>query len=108
MDTLIRYGGDEFVIIMPGCEPEDAGRACDRMRLVGEAPCSVGVTSWLPGETLDALLARADTALYEAKRSGRGRTVVSSSRATPGVSPASGAVRREAGRLVHPREAKLG
>ena len=45
------------------------------MWVAGEAPCSIGVTEWAPGEELDALLGREDRALYEAKRSGQGRIV---------------------------------
>jgi PleD family two-component response regulator len=49
-----------------------------RLRAVtpGGMTCSVGVAAWLAGEGSEALLARADAALYEAKRTGRNRTVV--------------------------------
>ncbi len=76
VDSLLRHGGDEFVLLMPSCGIEDALAVCERMRVAGEAPCSIGVTEWAPGEELDALLGRADRALYEAKRAGRGRIVL--------------------------------
>jgi diguanylate cyclase (GGDEF)-like protein len=102
VDTLVRYGGDEFVVVMPACASEDAERACDRMRLLGEVPCSVGVTEWVEGEDLDSLLARADRALYEAKRTGRARTVVLRS---PSVSVRSP---NPHGRVVQSEETKSG
>ena len=74
--VYLAHGGNEFVLLMPSCGIEDALAVCERMRVAGEAPCSIGVTEWAPGEELDALLGRADRALYEAKRAGRGRIVL--------------------------------
>ena len=76
MDVLARYGGDEFAVLLPGCTLPEAHEVLDRMRLSTPLGlgCSIGVTSWHDGEPGDELIARADTALYASKRSGRNRT----------------------------------
>ncbi|GAA2343340.1 GGDEF domain-containing protein [Dactylosporangium salmoneum] len=71
-DTLARYGGEEFVALLPGADPLPIVR-----RLMEVTPLSqtfsAGVARWDGRETSDELLARADVALYEAKRAGRNR-----------------------------------
>jgi diguanylate cyclase (GGDEF)-like protein len=73
-DIVARYGGDEFAALMPECDTEKAKGICDR--LCGALPegrtVSIGVAQWNGLEDAEALLARADRALYEAKQSGRG------------------------------------
>ena len=71
-DTLARYGGEEFAVALPGCSPDVAERVLARLRrLTPEGmTCSVGVASWA-GESATDLVARADEALYAAKRGGR-------------------------------------
>ena len=68
-DILARHGGDEFVLLLPctGASGAQAAleRLCGREDPVG---WSTGISEWLPGESLDASLARADDRLYEAKR----------------------------------------
>jgi diguanylate cyclase (GGDEF)-like protein len=75
-DLLVRYGGDEFAVILPECRIDDARRLADRLRapLPAAQACSVGAAAWLPDETGEQLVARADEALLIAKRRGRDET----------------------------------
>lgn len=86
-DVLARYGGEEFVLVLPGRKADEATAIAERLRslIAGQAfaaggrmidvRASLGVDDWRPGDSIEALLARADEALYRAKRSGRDRTV---------------------------------
>jgi diguanylate cyclase (GGDEF)-like protein/PAS domain S-box-containing protein len=76
-DTILRFGGEEFLVVLPDCGPDDASAILERLRAAtpeGQT-CSVGLALWRPGESVDDLVARADRALYEAKESGRDRLV---------------------------------
>jgi diguanylate cyclase (GGDEF)-like protein/PAS domain S-box-containing protein len=76
-DTILRFGGEEFLAILPNCEPVDAMEIVERLRAAtpdGQT-CSAGLAVWEPGETVDDLVARADKALYEAKELGRNRLI---------------------------------
>jgi diguanylate cyclase (GGDEF)-like protein/PAS domain S-box-containing protein len=76
-DTILRFGGEEFLVILPDCGPDDAVEILERLRAAtpdGQT-CSAGVALWRPGETVDDLVGRADKALYEAKEAGRDRLV---------------------------------
>ena len=93
-DVAARYGGDEFVVLLPGCSRADAVKVAERVRRgiarsVGEAPVtiSVGVAS-VPDNANDAerLMAAADAALYDAKRNGRDR-VAGSGRSMERMAP---------------------
>lgn len=80
-DTLGRFGGEEFVALLPETGIEDARQVAERMcadvarMRLADIPevvtVSAGVAEWIPGETGDALLARSDRALYRAKQEGR-------------------------------------
>ena len=76
-DFVARYGGEEFAALLPACPPDEAIAAIERLRVVipeGQT-CSAGVAYWDGEEGTEALIGRADTALYEAKRAGRDRVV---------------------------------
>jgi diguanylate cyclase (GGDEF)-like protein len=94
-DVAARYGGDEFVVLLPGCSRDDAMRVAERVRkgiarAVGEAPVTISAgVATVPDNANDAerLLAAADGALYEAKRTGRDK-VAGSGRNIEVVPPA--------------------
>jgi len=84
-DTLCRWGGEEFLVLMPNCTAEDAGvRAEEIRRRVRsqsvrfgreqiDITVSLGVAQYREGESLSELVGRADAALYRSKRAGRDR-----------------------------------
>jgi diguanylate cyclase (GGDEF)-like protein len=77
-DLLTRYGGEEFAIILRDCDLADAALILERLREVtpdGQT-CSVGVACWDGSESAEELTARADDALYAAKKQGRDRITV--------------------------------
>ncbi|HNT37761.1 MAG TPA: diguanylate cyclase [Rubrivivax sp.] len=86
VDHLARFGGEEFVVLLPGTGVDAAQEALTRLQRALSAALfmhdqsevfvtfSAGVTAWRSGESLEAALERADEALYEAKRSGKNRT----------------------------------
>jgi diguanylate cyclase (GGDEF)-like protein/PAS domain S-box-containing protein len=76
-DTILRYGGEEFLVVLPECDAADAAEIVERLRAAtpGGQTCSAGLARWRPGETVDDLIGRADQALYEAKETGRDRLI---------------------------------
>ncbi len=88
-DVLVRHGGEEFVVVLPGMSLGRAAEVCERLRArVAEHPwgrevpglavtISIGLCAAPPADA-KALMLRADEALYRAKRSGRNRLVLGS------------------------------
>jgi diguanylate cyclase (GGDEF)-like protein len=73
VDQLARYGGEEFIVLFHGADSDIARETLARLRSVTPAgqTFSGGVARWDGLETSDELVARADRALYDAKRAGR-------------------------------------
>jgi len=72
-DTLVRFGGEEFLVLLPDTDPEQAAEIVERLRQQTplEQTCSAGLALWDSVESIDDLLRRADEALYLAKAGGR-------------------------------------
>jgi diguanylate cyclase (GGDEF)-like protein len=79
-DQVARYGGDEFVLLLPGSDEADARVVAERVRdaVIREqvGACSLGVAQWHEPLEADGLLEHADRALLLAKRTGKGRVAV--------------------------------
>lgn len=85
-DHVARFGGEEFVVLLPATVVDEACEVLTRLQrslsmglFMHEGrdvlvTFSAGVTAWRSGESLDAAIERADGALYEAKRTGKNRT----------------------------------
>ena len=88
VDIVARFGGEEFVVLLPGVPVDEAQGTLTRLQRLLSASLfmhdgrevfvtfSAGVTQFRAGETLEAALERADEALYEAKRTGKNRTCI--------------------------------
>lgn len=74
-DLLARIGGEEFAVLLTGCDAEHAQSVLGRMARATPhgLTCSGGIAQWDGIEDAEAVLRRADLALYRAKRSGRNR-----------------------------------
>lgn len=77
-DMIFRWGGEEFTVILPHCDREQSIEVAERLRAAtpGDQTSSAGISTWNGRESAEALFARTDAALYQAKESGRDRTVV--------------------------------
>ncbi len=72
-DIFARLGGDEFLVLLVGTSDDERGRLLERLRFASPTPWSAGVIRRQPGEDLSTCLAKADLALYDAKRSRQGQ-----------------------------------
>ncbi|MGM9490585.1 diguanylate cyclase [Ideonella sp. YS5] len=88
VDVVARFGGEEFVVLLPGTPVDEAQKVLTRLQRDLSASLfmhdgkevfvtfSAGVTPYRMGEKIESALERADEALYEAKRTGKNRTCV--------------------------------
>ena len=108
-DFVGRWGGEEFLIILPETSIDGALSLAEKLRArlesttlgrIGRKTASFGVATFADGDDLAAVIARADAGLYAAKRSGRNRVekVTAAAKAVQGLSapaePASGVLRQ--------------
>ena len=85
-DLAARFGGEEFIMMLPGTGAEEAAVLGERLRrrLAGDdlpgfsirVTASFGVAAYQPGDTMDGFIERADQALYDAKMLGKNQVVV--------------------------------
>lgn len=85
-DYCVRWGGEEFLIVLPGCVVDIASDLAEHIRQdvaalnhgeISQVTMSFGVAQWDKSESVESLIHRADQALYEAKQKGRNRICVS-------------------------------
>ncbi len=90
-DLLARWGGEEFILLLPGSDGRMAYLTAEKLRQelslipfegVGRVTCSFGVAQYADGDTAQAVISRADKALYRAKINGRNQGELASQ---PGV-----------------------
>lgn len=81
-DTCCRYGGEEFLVVLPDTNPDDATVLATRLFTAVQSrgddmqlpvTISIGLTAFRKGDTVESVLQRADHALYASKDSGRNR-----------------------------------
>jgi diguanylate cyclase (GGDEF)-like protein len=85
-DLVARFGGEEFILMLPGTSDEEAVALGERIKQRWEemalaefsvrVTSSFGVSAYQPGDTVSGLIDRADQALYEAKRLGKNQVVM--------------------------------
>ena len=84
-DVLVRWGGEEFIILLPQSEHKAAAAMAEKLRSaiegyhfsgVPKVTVSFGVSEFRAGDTLESLCSRVDSALYRAKEEGRNRVCV--------------------------------
>ncbi len=116
-DVRCRWGGEEFLLVLPDSNVERAQRASDKLRQriantpvgtgdqVVHVTASVGLTLSMPGETdVQQLITRADTGLYDAKRTGRNRTSI----VLPGQAARPGGAQARSDTTAAPAEPVIG
>ena len=81
-DVLARWGGEEFIILVPQCNLENAAELAEKLRAeiadhsfttAGKITASFGIAESAPQEDIGSIIARADRALYQAKHAGKNR-----------------------------------
>lgn len=84
-DILARWGGEEFLVLCPATNLEQAVQLAQQLcgqvaahdfPMIGTVTCSFGVAAWREGDVSDSLVKRVDDALYRAKQGGRNRVCV--------------------------------
>ena len=84
-DIFARWGGEEFMILVPIKEKSDAYKIAEKIRKniqnfnfdkIDRLTVSLGISFYKGGDSMKSMIRRADTALYEAKKTGKNRTVV--------------------------------
>jgi len=85
-DLAARFGGEEFIMMLPGTGAEEAAVLGERLRchwkemtppgFIIRVTASFGVSAYQPGDTIESFVGRADQALYEAKRLGKNQVIV--------------------------------
>lgn len=96
VDHVARWGGEEFLLLLPATEEDEALQVCERLRqgvhalqaqnLAGEAlsvSITLGVALLQRDESIEQALVRADRAMYEGKQAGRNRVVLAGQDGTP-------------------------
>ncbi|GHA58156.1 GGDEF domain-containing protein [Photobacterium aphoticum] len=86
-DVVVRWGGEEFIVFCPATDLRGITEFADMIRTIIEnyqwteglnLTCSIGLAEYMPGESIDTFIQRADRALYKAKRQGRNRVEAAS------------------------------
>ncbi|HEB59379.1 MAG TPA: GGDEF domain-containing protein [Gammaproteobacteria bacterium] len=87
-DLIARWGGEEFLLVLPGSTAREAAAICEKLRIAienstivhegSDVSCTVtfGVADYQPGDEIEAAISSADKCLYEGKEAGRNRVVV--------------------------------
>lgn len=84
-DKLARWGGEEFILMLPQTNVNDAYRFAEKIRQIIETShfdkikkitCSIGVSMLKKGDDTESLIKRADIGVYKAKNSGRNKTII--------------------------------
>jgi len=86
-DLLVRWGGEEFAVALPGCTPSEALVVLERLSrgVPSGQTVSFGLAERMPDESIETLMTRADAALYEAKHGGRNRICLAPSSSPVGA-----------------------